>query len=84
MKKLLLIFFLFGFLFINNCSKNKKVEILNIEEDQIEGQMIRAYQEGMVAFEMSRRESIDIDEPYDLELAEWLLRERNGKEVGGN
>ena len=39
---------------------------------------------GMVAFEMSRRESIDIDEPYDLELAEWLLRERNGKEVGGN
>ena len=50
MKKLLLIFFLFGFLFINNCSKNKKVEILNIEEDQIEGQMIKAYQEGVVAF----------------------------------
>jgi outer membrane protein assembly factor BamD len=51
MKKLLLIFFLFGFLFINNCSKNKKVEILNIEEDQIEGQMIKAYQEGVIAFE---------------------------------
>ena len=51
MKKLLLIFFLFGFLFINNCSKNKKVEILNIEGDQIEGQMIKAYQEGMGAFE---------------------------------
>ena len=50
MKKLLLIFFLFGFLFINNCSKNKKVEILNIEEDQIEGQMIKAYQEGVDAF----------------------------------
>ena len=50
MKKLLLIFFLFGFLFINNCSKNKKVEILNMEEDQIEGQMIKAYQEGVVAF----------------------------------
>jgi len=50
MKKLLLIFFLFGFLFINNCSKNKKIEIVKIEEDQIEGQMIKAYQEGMVAF----------------------------------
>ncbi|MDB4613592.1 outer membrane protein assembly factor BamD [Candidatus Pelagibacter sp.] len=50
MKKLLLIFFLFGFLFINNCSKNKKVEILNMEEDQIEGQMIKAYQEGVDAF----------------------------------
>ena len=51
MKKLLLIFFLFGFLFINNCSKNEKNEIVKIQEDQIEGQMIRAYQEGMAAFE---------------------------------
>ena len=51
MKRLLLIFFLFGFLFLNNCSKNKKSEIVKIQEDQIEGQMIRAYQEGMVAFE---------------------------------
>ena len=50
MKKLLLIFFLFGFLFLSNCSKNEKVEIVKIEEDQIEGQMIKAYQEGMVAF----------------------------------
>ena len=50
MKKLLLIFFLFGFLFLSNCSKNEKIEIVNIEEDQIEGQMIKAYQEGMVAF----------------------------------
>jgi len=51
MKKLLLIFFLFGFLFLNNCSKTEKIEIVAIEEDQIEGQMIRAYQEGIVAFE---------------------------------
>ena len=50
MKKLLVIFFLLGFLFSNNCSKNEKIEIVNIEEDQIEGQMIKAYQEGMVAF----------------------------------
>jgi outer membrane protein assembly factor BamD len=51
MKKLLIIFFLFGFLFLNNCSKNEKIEIVEIEEDQIEGQMIKAYQEGMDAFE---------------------------------
>ena len=51
MKNLLLIIFLFGFLFLNSCSKNKKIEIVKIEEDQIEGQMIKAYQEGMVAFE---------------------------------
>jgi outer membrane protein assembly factor BamD len=50
MKKLLIIFFLFGFLFLNNCSKNEKIEIAEIEEDQIEGQMIKAYQEGMDAF----------------------------------
>ena len=50
MKKLLLIFFLFGFLLLNNCSKNEKIEIIKIEEDQIENQMIKAYQEGMVAF----------------------------------
>ena len=49
MKNLLLIF-LFGFLFLNSCSKNNKIETVNIEEDQIKGQMIRAYQEGMVAF----------------------------------
>jgi len=51
MKKLLLIFFLFGFLFLNNCSKTEKIEIIEIEEDQIESQMIKAYQEGMDAFE---------------------------------
>ena len=45
-----MIFFLFGFLFFNNCVKNEKNEIVKIEEDKIEGQMIRAYQEGMVAF----------------------------------
>jgi outer membrane protein assembly factor BamD len=50
MKKLLLIFFLFGFLFLSNCSKNEKNEIVKIQEGQIEGQMIKAYQEGMVAF----------------------------------
>ena len=51
MKKLLTIFFLFSFLFINHCSKNEKIEIVEIAEDQIEGQMIKAYNEGMVAFE---------------------------------
>ena len=51
MKKLLTIFFLFSFLFINHCSKNEKIEIVEIAEDQIEGQMIKAYKEGMVAFE---------------------------------
>ena len=51
MKKLLLIFFLFGFLFLNNCSKTEKIEIVEIEEDQIEVQMIKAYQEGMDSFE---------------------------------
>ena len=51
MKNLLVIFFLFGFLFFNNCVKNNKNEIVKIEEDKIEGQMIRAYQEGMTAFE---------------------------------
>ena len=51
MNKLLLTFFLFGFLFLNNCSKNEIKEIVKIQEDQIEGQMIKAYQEGMDAFE---------------------------------
>ena len=46
-----MIFFLFGFLFFNNCVKNEKNEIVKIEEDKIEGQMIRAYQEGIIAFE---------------------------------
>ena len=50
MKKLLQIFFLFGFLILNNCSKTEKIEIVEIMEDQIQGQMIKAYQEGMVAF----------------------------------
>jgi len=50
MKKLLTIFFLFSFLFINHCSKNEKIEIVEIEKDQIEDQMIKAYQEGMIAF----------------------------------
>ena len=51
MKKLLLIFFLFEFIFLNNCSKNEKIEIVKVQEDQIENQMIRAYQDGMAAFE---------------------------------
>ena len=51
MKKLLLIFLLFGSLFLNNCTKNEKIEIIKIQEDKIEDQMIRAYQEGMIAFE---------------------------------
>ncbi|MDC1128357.1 outer membrane protein assembly factor BamD [Candidatus Pelagibacter sp.] len=50
MKKLILIFSLFGILFFNNCSKNEKIEIIEISEDQIEGQMIKSYQEGMDAF----------------------------------
>jgi outer membrane protein assembly factor BamD len=50
MKKLLVIFFLFGFLFFNNCSKNKEIQIVNIEDNKIKDQMIKAYQEGMVAF----------------------------------
>ena len=51
MKKLLLIFLLFGSLFLNNCTKNEKIEIIKIQEDKIEDQMIRSYQEGMTAFE---------------------------------
>ena len=51
MKKLLLLFFLFGFLFFNNCSKNEEIKIIKIEKDQIEGQMIKAYEEGIIAFE---------------------------------
>jgi outer membrane protein assembly factor BamD len=50
MEKLLIIFFIFGFLFLNNCSKNEKIEITEIEEVQIENKMIKAYQEGMIAF----------------------------------
>ena len=50
MKKLLLIFLLFGFGFFNNCTKNEKNEIVKIQEDKIEVQMIKAYQEGMEAF----------------------------------
>jgi CMP-N-acetylneuraminic acid synthetase len=33
-----------------------------------------------VVYEMSRLRSVDIDEPEDLDLAEWHL-ERNGKEI---
>ena len=51
MKKLLLIFLLFGSLFLNNCTKNEKIEIIKIQEDKIEDQMIKAYQEGIIAFE---------------------------------
>ena len=51
MKELLTIFFLFSFLFINHCSKNEKIEIVEIKDDQIESLMLSAYQEGMVAFE---------------------------------
>ena len=50
MKKLLTVFFLFGFLFFNNCSKNEKIEITNISDDKIEDQMIKAYQEGIAAY----------------------------------
>ena len=50
MKDLLIIFFLFGIFFLNNCSKNEKNESINIGVDQIEGKMIKAYQEGIVAF----------------------------------
>ena len=49
MKNLLL--FLLLFLFLNNCSKNQKNEIVKIEVDQIENQMIKAYQQGMAAFD---------------------------------
>jgi outer membrane protein assembly factor BamD len=49
MKNLLIIFFLFGILFLNSCTKNEKIESENIAVDQIERQMIRAYQEGMIA-----------------------------------
>ena len=51
MNKLLLIFLLFGSLFLNNCTKNEKIEIVKIQEDKIEDQMIKAYQEGIIAFE---------------------------------
>ena len=51
MKKLLTTFFLFSFLLINHCSKNKKIEIVEIKDDQIEDQMIKAYREGIDAFE---------------------------------
>ena len=51
MNKLLLIFLLFGSLFLNNCTKNEIIEIIKIQEDKIEGQMIKAYQEGIIAFE---------------------------------
>ena len=49
MKKLLPIFFLFEFIFLNNCSKNEKIEIVKVQEDQIENQMISSYQDGMAA-----------------------------------
>ena len=52
MKNLFIILFLT--LFLNNCSKNEKIEIAVIEEDQIETQMIKAYKEGMVAFRDSQ------------------------------
>ena len=51
MKKLLLIILLFGSLLLNNCTKNEKIEIIKIQEDKIEDQMIKAYQEGIIAFE---------------------------------
>ena len=54
MKNLFIFTFLFSFLFLNHCSKNEKIEIAVIEEDQIESQMIKAYEEGMVAFKDSQ------------------------------
>ena len=50
MKNLLIIFFLFGLLALNNCTKNEKIETENIGVSQVEEQMIKAYQEGMIAF----------------------------------
>jgi len=50
MKNLLLIILLFGFIFTNNCSKKEKIEIVDINNNQIEEQMIKAYQEGMSSF----------------------------------
>jgi len=35
---------------------------------------------GMVAYLMDRKESIDIDNEYDMQLAEWRLRERTNRE----
>jgi outer membrane protein assembly factor BamD len=69
MKKLLLIFFLFGFLFLNNCSKNEKIEIVEIGDDKIEGQMIKAYQDGMVAF----KEQLYVDAAKKFNEAEILF-----------
>ena len=51
MKNLFLFLSLFLFLFLNNCSKNQKNEIVKIEVNQIENQMIKAYQQGMAAFD---------------------------------
>ena len=46
----MIILFLFGLLALNNCTKNEKIETANIGVSQVEEQMIKAYQEGMVAF----------------------------------
>ncbi len=69
MKKFLLIFYLIGLLLINNCSKNEKTEIVKIEEDQIEGQMIKAYQDGMIAF----KDQLYIDAAKKFNEAEMLF-----------
>jgi hypothetical protein len=67
MKKLLTVFFLFGFLFFNNCSKNEKIEITNISDDKIEDQMIKVYQEGMDAFKNG---------DYTLKLQRNLMKQK--------
>jgi len=35
------------------------------------------YGHRLAAYEMAREESIDIDEPFDLKICEWLLKDRN-------
>ena len=45
-----LIFFIFLILLLTNCSKNKEEISSLIVEDEIQLQMIKAYEEGMDAF----------------------------------
>ena len=38
---------------------------------------------GMAALVMERQDSVDIDDAYDLQLADWLLRQRQVPGVTG-
>jgi len=38
---------------------------------------------GMAAFVMAREDSVDIDDAYDLRLADWLMRQRQAVDVTG-